>query len=246
MAMYYKAQSHNWQLKLKQTGMQLFDWSTTVRKVVVIAENTMSKSKQWSKWPSPALTHPARQRRHWRTEAARRRDPALSTQFVCGVWGRRVQSCMFCTPCLAVFPTHFSQLDLNPANFEATLETEWILAFVFLREPQLRHHYVVSWKYWWDVLQFFSHTDCQDDSCQKNYEKLSKFVSVTANILSVLFLRDMVYSYNGRLIESRIVYRMALFSITLDEPHQISRTRHYSTFNICNIATAVLYVITKN
>jgi len=32
---------------------------------------------------------------------------------------------------------------------------------------QLRHHYVVSCKYRWDILQFFSHTDCQDDSCQK-------------------------------------------------------------------------------
>ena len=41
--------SHNWQLQLNQTGLaicvQVFDWSTTVRKVVVIAENTMSKSK---------------------------------------------------------------------------------------------------------------------------------------------------------------------------------------------------------
>ena len=36
---------------------------------------------------------------------------------------------MFCTPCFAVFPTHFSQLDLNPANLEATVEAEWILAF---------------------------------------------------------------------------------------------------------------------
>jgi len=32
---------------------------------------------------------------------------------------------------------------------------------------QLRHHYVVSCKYWWDILQFFSHTDCQDGSCQQ-------------------------------------------------------------------------------
>ena len=44
-----KAQSHNWQLQLNQTGLaicvQVFDWSTTVRKVVVIAENTMSKSE---------------------------------------------------------------------------------------------------------------------------------------------------------------------------------------------------------
>jgi len=32
---------------------------------------------------------------------------------------------------------------------------------------QLRHDYVVSWKYWWEILHVFSHTDCQDDSCQK-------------------------------------------------------------------------------
>ena len=30
---------------------------------------------------------------------------------------------MFCTPCLAVFPTHFSQLNLNPANLEDTVKT---------------------------------------------------------------------------------------------------------------------------
>ena len=46
---YCKVQSHNWQLQLNQTGLaigvQVFDWSTTVRKVVVIAENTMSRSK---------------------------------------------------------------------------------------------------------------------------------------------------------------------------------------------------------
>jgi len=35
------------------------------------------------------------------------------------------------------------------------------------RFSQSCHHYVVSCKYWWDILWFFSHTDCQDDSCQK-------------------------------------------------------------------------------
>jgi len=33
------------------------------------------------------------------------------------------------TPCLAVCPTHFSQLNLNPTNLETTVEPEWILAF---------------------------------------------------------------------------------------------------------------------
>jgi len=39
----------------------------------------------------------------------------------------------FCTHCLAVLPTHFSQLDLYPANLEATVEAEYIIvAFLFL------------------------------------------------------------------------------------------------------------------
>jgi len=37
-------------------------------------------------------------------------------------------------------PTHFSQLDLNPANLEATLEPEWILAFLFLRKRHFQCH----------------------------------------------------------------------------------------------------------
>jgi len=52
---------------------------------------------------------------------------------------------MFRTPCIAVFPTHFSQLDLNPANLEATVEAEWILAFLFCENSifQWRHNYVI-------------------------------------------------------------------------------------------------------
>jgi len=34
------------------------------------------------------------------------------------------QSCMFCTRYLAVFPTPFSQLNLNPAKLEAAVQTE--------------------------------------------------------------------------------------------------------------------------
>jgi len=49
--MYCKAQSHNWQLQLglNQTGLaicvQVCDWSTTVRKVVVIAENCLTQQE---------------------------------------------------------------------------------------------------------------------------------------------------------------------------------------------------------
>ena len=42
--------------------------------------------------------------------------------------------------------------------------------------------------------------------------------------------------------KSYMVYWMASFSITLT---QISRARHYSTFNVSDIANTVLYVVTK-
>ena len=51
------------------------------------------------------------------------------------------------------------------------------------------HHYVMSCKYWWDILQFFSRTDCQD-ILGKNCEKLqSKFVEITVQILWVPFFQ---------------------------------------------------------
>jgi len=37
----------------------------------------------------------------------------------------------------------------------------------FSMMSELRYHYAALCKYWWDILQFFSHTDCQDNSCQK-------------------------------------------------------------------------------
>ena len=64
-------QSPNWQLNHAiAICVQVFDRSMTLRKVVVIAENTMSKSKQYSEWLLPALMHPERQRSHWFREAA--------------------------------------------------------------------------------------------------------------------------------------------------------------------------------
>jgi len=51
---------------------------------------------------------------------------------------------------------------------------------------------VIFYKYCCNILQFFSHIDCQDDLCQ-NYEKLSKFLEVTAKILSVPFFLDVYY-----------------------------------------------------
>jgi len=136
--------------------------------------------KKYSIWPSPALTHP-QSRRHWCTEAAMTAWSSLAhsnSYAVLEVVENRDQSCVFCTPYPVVFRTPFSQLDLNPANLEVTLQAEWIMAFLFFRKrhfsvtSQLGHHYVMSWKYWWDILQFFSHTDCQDNSCQKFYKFL--------------------------------------------------------------------------
>jgi len=49
--------------------------------------------------------------------------------------------------------TPFSQLDLNPANLEATVEAymnsgiSLLAKTAFLMTSQLRHHYVVSCKY---------------------------------------------------------------------------------------------------
>ena len=61
---------------------------------------------------------------------------------------------------LQLFPTHVSQLDLNPANLEAAVQAEWIMAFLFLPKwhksmtLQSRHHYIAPYKSWWDILQF--------------------------------------------------------------------------------------------
>ena len=91
------------------------------------------------------------------------------------------------------YSIHFSQLDLNPANLAATVEAEWILAFLFLQKrhfsmtSQWRHHYVLSCKYWLDFYNF-SVTRNARMTRAKNCEKLSKFVKVTAQILSVPFL----------------------------------------------------------
>ena len=54
----------------------------------------------------------------------------------------------------------------------------------------LRHRYVLSFKNWWDFLQFFSHPECQEDMCQ-TYEKLPNVAIFTAKILSVLFFRPL-------------------------------------------------------
>ena len=126
---------------------------------------------------------------------------------------------MFCTPCLAVFPTDFSYLDLNPANLEATV-AEWILTFLFYRKryfsmtSELRHHYVVWCKYWWDILQFFSHTDCQDDLCYKLWK--------------VVYIRQS-YGQNtvGPFFQTRCKLRLTYFSSYRHEYYIYSRFQVY-------------------
>jgi len=128
-----------------------------------------------------ALTH-AERWRHWCTAAAM---IAWRTQFMCGVWGRRDQSCIFCTSSLAVCPTHCRQLDLNLANLEATVEAEWILAFLFLwkRRFEWHHHCVI-------ITQCRASIDgtFYNFSVFQNYEKLSESVKIMVRILSVPFI----------------------------------------------------------
>jgi len=57
----------------------------------------------------------------------------------------------------------------------------------FLMTSQLRHHYVVSCKYWRDILQFFSHADCQDNSRQKLSKVLKIFQSYGQNTVGPFF-----------------------------------------------------------
>ena len=163
--MHCKAQSHNWQLQ--------WNCSTGQRQQERSQLSLQTKSK----------TVLEMSRRLWRTlrddgatdaqQLQWRRDPA-STQFWCGAWGCRDQSRVFCTPSLAICPTHCSQLDLHPANLEATIEAKWILNSlsscengIFFNDVQLRHYYILSCKYWWHFWQSFSHPKCQDDLCQK-------------------------------------------------------------------------------
>jgi len=82
---------------------------------------------------------------------------------------------MFCTHSLAIFPTHFSQLDLNPANLEAaTVSRGKMNSGVSLLAKTAFFNDVTITSSLRSLVQvllghftIFSHTDCQDDSCQK-------------------------------------------------------------------------------
>ena len=76
-------------------SVQLFDWSTTARKVAVIITNTVSKSKTCLKWPFWRM-----QRDNDATDAQQASWSSLAQsvlQFLRDVWGCRDQSCLFYT-----------------------------------------------------------------------------------------------------------------------------------------------------
>ena len=58
---------------------------------------------------------------------------------------------------------------------------------------QSRHYYVVSCNYWWQILQFLSHTDCQDASCQKMWKVVKICRSYGQNTIGTYF-PDTVYN----------------------------------------------------
>jgi len=67
----------------------------------------------------------------------------------------------------------------------------------FSMTSQLCYHYVVSCKYWWDILKFFSHTDCQDDSRQKIMKSCLNFSKLWPKYCSVgLFFRTRYITLN--------------------------------------------------
>jgi len=100
---------------------------------------------------------------------------------------------------LEVFPTHFSQLDLNSANLEATIQAEWFWLIFLLAKThfQWRHNYVIITYCHASINRTyynFSVTRNVRMIRAKNCEKLPKFVKVTAKILWVpCFSRHGVY-----------------------------------------------------
>jgi len=87
--------------------------------------------------------------------------------------------------------TQYTHRHLNPANLESTIQTEWILNnYCENGIFQWRHNYVIIMycRAKFDGTFYnFSVTRNVTMFCAKNYEKLPKFVKVTAKILSVHF-----------------------------------------------------------
>ena len=141
---------------------------------------------------APALTHSERRWRHWCTAAAMTASIQVSP-----LSSYAVLQVVEIThaPSLAVCSALCSQLDWNPANFEATIEVEWILNSLSSCENgifQWRHNYVIITycrasigKTFFTILVTWNARMIR----AKNYENMAKFVKVTAKILSVPFFR---------------------------------------------------------
>jgi len=118
-------------IKPRPISAQLFDWPIIAREVAVIAANTMSTSKTVFEMTAAGLDA------RWETTTPLMHSSCndgviqlspLSSHAVLEV----VKISRACFVHLLFCPIHCRQLDLNPANLEATVEAEWILAFLFL------------------------------------------------------------------------------------------------------------------
>jgi len=146
--MYCNAQSHtdNCDWTKLETGLAIFtfkfDWSTSARKAVVIAENTTSKSKTMLEMTAAGLDG------HWESTTSLMHRPyscndgliAHSVFMWCLMSSRSVMHVLYTLSCNIP-----NWIYLNPANLVATVKAEWILAFLFLqkRHLQWRHSYVI-------------------------------------------------------------------------------------------------------
>jgi len=126
----------------------------------VSAANTCHNQKECRPvWPPPALTDTERRRRPWRAlmhsscnDRVIQLSP-LSSYAVLEVV-EISRACFVHLALHAVCPTHCGQLDLNPANLEAAIESRTNSEFCFFlwkrhfsMASRLRHRYVQSCKF---------------------------------------------------------------------------------------------------
>ena len=129
------------------------------RSQLLLQKNSV-EIKNCSKWPSPALTDTERRRRRWCTASAMTAWSSLAHSVLmhCLRSWRSVTRLLYTFSCSMPY-THCSQLDLSPANLEATIEAEWILNYFSSCKNDIfkvRHHYILSCKYS-SRMHFMSH-----------------------------------------------------------------------------------------
>jgi len=141
--------------------------------VTLLLKTQCLNQKQCSKWPPPALTHLERRRRQWCTEAAMTAWSSLAHSVLmrCLRPSRLVMHVLYTLSCSishTLWSTGFKYGEFGGHSRGSMDSGVSLLAkTAFSMTSLLRHHYVVSSKYWWNILQLFSHRDCQGDSCQK-------------------------------------------------------------------------------